>query len=153
MTYPDVIVRATLADLFAPCRVDVKDESNAGVVERYHQAWTPDFRVTSAAGDDLYRWNGFLPPAEFVAQLLMAAGYARLALRDAGGSVAALEELLRRFPTSAVVPEAMYYLAVARFKVSKDRRDLENGFSLLRRRHPNSIWREKQIYEEDTPAP
>jgi hypothetical protein len=148
-----VIVQAALSDHFVPCRIDVKDESNAGVVERYRQAWTPDFRVTSAGGDDLYRWNGFLPPAEFVAQLLMAAGYSRLALRDPDASVALLEELLRRFPTSAVAAEAMYYLAVARFKVSKDRGDLEDGFDLLRRRHPNSIWREKQIYEEGTPAP
>ena len=124
MTYPEAIVQSSLTEQFAPCRVDVKQDANADIVRRYHQAWTPDFRVTNADGDDLYRWNGFLPPAEFAAQLLMAAGYARLALGDAERSSLVLDDLTRRFPTSAYAAEGTYYGAVARFKVTKDRSDL-----------------------------
>jgi hypothetical protein len=149
VTYPEELVQSAISGWFVPCAVNVKDEAMRDVVERFHHAWTPDFRVVDGEGNDLYRWNGFLPPAEFVPQLLMAGGYARLALWEPDRAVEMLQAVLRRFPTSGVAPEANYYLGIARFKASRDREDLHATWRSLQHRYPDTVWREKQVYIED----
>ncbi len=148
MTYPEQSVAATIAAHCVPVQINTQDRSGADIVARYRQVWTPDVRVLAADGFELYRWNGYLPPFEFVPQLLVALGQARLRQHDEGGAAAIYEEALARFPTSAVAAEAQYYLAVARYKASHDGADLMNGWGKLRARYPDSIWRVKQSFSE-----
>jgi thioredoxin-related protein len=72
VTYPNAAVREAIAQRFVPCQIDTLDEANAGLVKKFRQAWTPDLRVLDPDGVELYRWNGYLPPYEFLAQLLVA---------------------------------------------------------------------------------
>jgi hypothetical protein len=115
-------------------------------------------RVLAADGFELSRWNGYLPPFEFVPQLLVALGQARLRLHDEAGA-ALYEEVLSRFPTSAVAPEAQYYLGVARYKAGHEGADLAKAWHRLQTRYPEtwhrlqtrypeSIWRVKQSFIE-----
>jgi hypothetical protein len=148
VTYPEQSVAATITVHCVPVQINTQDGSGADIVERYRQVWTPDVRVLAADGFELYRWNGYLPPFEFVPQLLVALGQARLRQHDEGGAASIYEDVLARFPTSAVAPEAQYYLAVSGYKASHNGADLMNGWSQLRARYPDSIWRIKQSFSE-----
>lgn len=149
MTYPEPEVAATVSQRFVPLQVDVHAEDAKALIERYHQTWTPDLRLLAPDGSELYAWQGYLPPFEFLAQLLAGEGTARLRMAELPRATAAYEEVLRRFPTSAVAAEAQYYLAVARYKTSHDASALIDGWQRLQSRYPDSIWRQKQAFIEE----
>jgi hypothetical protein len=148
VTYPEAEVAATITERFVPCQVNVQAEEAKSLLQRFHQAWTPDIRLLALDRSELYAWQGYLPPFEFLAQLLAGEGNARLRLAELSSAAAVYEELLRRFPTSAVAPEAQYYLAVARYKATHDAPDLTGGWQRLQSRYPTSIWRQKQVFIE-----
>ena len=125
MTYSEREVAATIPALFVPCQVNVQTEAAKAPIQRYHQAWTPDIRLLAPDGSELYAWQGYLPPFEFLAQLLAGEGNARLRLSELTRAAAIYEDVLHRFPSSAVAPESQYFLAVARYKASQFARYLE----------------------------
>ena len=149
VTYPEPAVATAIADYFVPMQVNTLDGSGTAIVERFRQVWTPDLRVLAADGYELYRWNGYLPPAEFLPQLLAARAHALLRLHDEPGAVRAYAEVLRRFPTSAIAPEAQYFQAVATYKHTHEGSDLRATWQKLQTRYPDSIWRIKQSFTED----
>jgi tetratricopeptide (TPR) repeat protein len=150
VTYPETAVAATVSERFIPCQLNVLVEENKAVLDRYHQAWTPDIRILSPEGDELYSWQGYLPPFEFLPQMLAGEGRAKLRLGELERSASVYEEILRRFPTCSVAPESQYFLAVARYKASHDRADLIGTWQRLQSRYPTSIWRQKQQFTEST---
>ena len=148
VTYREPTVADTINERFAPVQVNTQEESARPVIERYRQAWTPDLRVLAPDGYELYRWNGYLPPFEFVPQLLVGQAQALLRLGDLDRAASVYEAVLRRFPTSAVAAEAQYYLGVAKYKASHERNDLSANWDQLQSRYPDSIWRVKQSFRE-----
>ena len=149
MTYPEPAVAEAINTHFAPVQVNTQEDAGKPILERLRQVWTPDVRILGPDGFDYYHWNGFLPPFEFLPQLLAGLAYARLRMHDEAGAAALYGEVLRRFPTSAVAPEAQYYLAVSRYKDTHERNDLAGNWRELRLRYPNSIWRTKQSFMEN----
>jgi hypothetical protein len=129
-----------------PVHINTQEAASLPLVQRFYQVWTPDLRVLSPEGADLAYWNGYLPPAEFLPQLLVA--QALLRLHDEPGAAAVYREVLERFPTSAVAPEAQYFFAVATYKHSHEAADLLDNWRRLQTRYPASIWRVKQSFTE-----
>jgi len=152
VTYSEPAVAQAIEERFVPVQVNVTVDSSKPIVERFRQFWTPDLRVLAADGFELYRWNGYLPPGEFLPQLLAAQAQACLRSQDEAGAAAIYDEVLRRFPTSAVAPEAQYFYAVATYKQSHVADDLLGIWQRLRSRYPESIWRTKQSFSENQPA-
>ena len=150
VTYRERAVADTINERFAPVQVNTQKESAQPVIERYRQAWTPDVRVLAPDGYELYRWNGYLPPFGFVPQLLAAQAQALLRMGDLDRAAGVYEEVLRRFPTSAVAAEAQYYLDVAKYKASHEPNDLARSWDQLRNRYPQRIWRVKQSFRESS---
>ena len=148
MTYPEALVAATITAHCVPVQINTQDGNGADVVARYRQVWTPDLRILEAEGGELYRWNGYLPPFEFVPQLLVALGQARLRLHEEEAATRLFAETLQRFPTSASAPEAQYFLGVAAYKASHEGSDLQRHWHRLQTRYPQSIWRTKQSFIE-----
>ena len=93
-------------------------------MQRFRQIWTPDLRVLDPDGFEYDAWQGYWPPAEFAARILLgrARGLARQQREQEAES--AYEEVLRRFPSSYVAPEAAYWLAVCRYKRTHEAEDL-----------------------------
>lgn len=59
------------------------------------------------------------------------------------------EEIVKRFPTSFVAPEAAYWNAVMRYKTSHQPDDLLGGWERsLRTQYPNALWRMAQAFSE-----
>lgn len=149
VTYPEEAVAQAVNERFVGCRVNTQSDEAKATIERYHQAWTPDIKVLDPAdGTELYHWNGYLPPFECLPQLLAAEAHARLRLQHLDQAAAGYDEVLRRFPTALVAPEAQYFAAVARYKASHEGADLQKGWADLRSRYPDSTWRLKQSFME-----
>ena len=148
VTYPDPAVATTINQHLVPLQINTQQEAGTPVIERYRQIWTPDIRILGADGFEYYRWNGYLPPFEFLPQLLVAEAQAYLRLNQLQQGAALYAEVLRRFPTGVVASEAQYYLAVAQYKQSHEGADLQSGWQQLQRRYPESLWRLKQSFSE-----
>jgi hypothetical protein len=84
VTYPDIIVREAIERLTAPYQIDNSVEANQPLLNRIHHVWTPDLRILDPDGAELYRWNGYLPPAEYTPQLIVAVAHARLRRKEYG---------------------------------------------------------------------
>ena len=149
VTYSDAQVIAIITVRFVPVQINTQEAAGQPLVQRFYQVWTPDLRVLSPNGVDLYHWNGYLPPAEFVPQLLVAQAQTLLRLHDEPGAAAVYREVLERFPTSAVAPEAQYFFAVSAYKHSHNASDLLDNWRRLQTRYPDSIWRVKQSFIEE----
>ncbi|MBV8244451.1 MAG: hypothetical protein JOZ38_00865 [Candidatus Eremiobacteraeota bacterium] len=148
MTYPEAVVAEILSRFSIPLQYNNQEESAKAVVARYHHVWTPDLRVLAGDGSELYRWNGFLPPFEFAAQALAAFAHARLRMLDYAGAEETYQEVLRRFPTAHVAPEATYFLGVSQYRKDPDSNDLRKQWHHLQGRYPQSEWRIKQSFIE-----
>ena len=150
MTYPDESVSADIFNFFVPVQINTQDSSpnTAETVQRFRQVWTPDLRIIDSEGVELHRWNGYLPPTEFLPQLL--AGRAQALLRSDRGDEAAdaYADVLRRFPTSFIAPEVAYFAAVSQYRISHQITDLLGNWDHVQRRYPMSEWRTKQSFIE-----
>src|SRR6516225_62209 len=100
VTYPHIEVRATLMEYAVPIKLDNTDSANNAQLHRLHHIWTPDLRVFNYNGDELYRWDGFLPPAEFVARMLCGFAMAELRSKRFDRAEALYERVLREYSTS-----------------------------------------------------
>jgi hypothetical protein len=134
VTYSDPQVIDTINARFVPMQINTQEAAGLPLVQRFYQVWTPDLRVVAPEGVDLYHWNGYLPPAEFLPQLLVAQAHACLRLHDEPGAVA---------------PEAQYFLAVSAYKQSHQASDLLDNWHRLQMRYPASLWRVKQSFAEE----
>ncbi|MBV9282749.1 MAG: hypothetical protein JOZ41_21950 [Chloroflexi bacterium] len=149
MTYPEPAVAQLVQESFIPVQINTQEEAAKPIIERYRQAWTPDIRVLGPDGFDYGGWNGYLPPFEYVPQLLAAEGRARLRMGDLPRAAEVYGDVFRRFPTSALAPEALYYLAVSKYKASHEGKDLVGTWHRLQTTYPASIWRVKQSFSEN----
>jgi TolA-binding protein len=130
-------------------QIDTTDEANAPLVQRFRQIWTPDLRVLDADSYEYDAWQGYWPPDELAARLLL--GRARSLARQHREQEAesAYEEILLRFPRSYVAPEAAYWRAVCRYKRTHEADDLLGGWArTLQTRYPDSQWRTAQAWSE-----
>jgi hypothetical protein len=83
--------------------------------------------VLDPDGFEYDSWQGYWSPTEFAARILLgrARGLARQGREEE--AEAAYEDVLRRFPTSFVAPEAAYWRAVCRYKRRPPRRLVSNA--------------------------
>ena len=147
MTYPQAFVQTIIADYCVPVQVNNSTDDIKPFLQRFHHVWTPDLRILDADAYELYRWNGFLPPAEFAAQLLAGLGHARLRLRQFEAAETLYADVLRRFPTALVAPEAQYFAAVTAYRKTGEPNGLLHGWHDLEKTYPNSEWTVKQNFD------
>lgn len=148
MTYPQPPVQQAIEKNAIAVQINNAEAQNKDLLERIHHIWTPDVRVLSPDGFELYRWDGFLPPPEFLARMLCGFGYANLRLRRFKEAEAHYIDVLTRFSTSYAAPEAQYYLGVTRYRADPDSNELLNQWHHLASRYPSSEYRVKQSFKE-----
>ena len=148
MTYPQPPVIATIVAHSIPVQVDNSKAENNRFLHDIHHIWTPDIRILYHDGFELYRWDGFLPPPEFMARALCGFGFAYLRLKRFEQAEAAYVDVLTRFSTTYAAPEAQYYLGVTRYRRDPDSDELLTQWANLRSRYPDSEYRVKQSFKE-----
>ncbi len=148
MTYPHDYVSEAIVQYTVPLQIDNTKPENAQLLARVHHIWTPDVRILNDEGDELYRWDGYLPPAEFVARLLCAVAMAHLREKRFNRAEALYVEVLRSYSTTYAAPEAQYYLGVSRYRRDPESDELLTQWANLRSRYPESEYRVKQSFKD-----
>lgn len=147
MSYSQKFVGEIVERHSVAVKIDNSQESAKPLLARFHHVWTPDLHVLADDGAGLYHWNGYLPPAEFAARLLVAFGQARLRLRQFDAADALFSDALTRFPTAFAAPEAQYFLGVTRYRKSGEGKDLLQGWHDLEKTYPGTEWAAKQNFD------
>ncbi len=148
MTYPQQAVVETILAHAVPIQIDNSKAENNRFLHSIHHIWTPDIRILYHDGFELYRWDGFLPPAEFAARALCGFGLAYLRLKRFDQAEAVYVDALRRFSTTYAAPEAQYYLGVTRYRRDPNSDELLTQWANLRSRYPLSEYRVKQSFKD-----
>ena len=68
--------------------------------KRYNAQWTPTILVLDAAGEERHRVEGFLPAADFIAQLALGRAKAAFANGDFAEAERRYREVVDRYPKS-----------------------------------------------------
>ncbi len=148
MTYPQTEVAETILAHSVPVQFDNSKKENNVFLHGLHHIWTPDVRILNHDGYELYRWDGFLPPSEFIARTLCGFALAYLRLKRFEQAEAVYVDVLKRFSTTYAAPEAQYYLGVTRYRRDPDSDELLTQWANLRSRYPESEYRVKQSFKD-----
>jgi hypothetical protein len=138
VTYPDPRVAEFIEHHFAPVRLPVKEHRD--LVDEYLVSWTPNIVIADDRGRIHYRIEGYLPPAEFVARLSLAAGKWLFNRRQYVAAADRFKEVAGRHPRTEAAAEALYWLGPAAYKQSHDPADLRAGWQRLAQECPDSEW-------------
>jgi len=145
VTYPDANVCFSVENYFIPLQVDFN--KNKALVKRFGIKWTPTIVILDADGDEHHRFIGFLPPEDFIAQIILGKGKAEFNLDYLEKAIQCFQEILVRYPKTDAAPEAQYFLGVSKYKASHDPKELKLGLETLQRDYPQSEWTKKaQVY-------
>ena len=138
MTYPDLNVAAILNEYFIPVQVNI--EKSRDLVLKYRPIWTPNLNILDEEGTLVHRVEGYLPPSEFSAMLLVALGHYSIHKKKYAEATPNFEEALQKFPTTTFAPEALYYLAVSKYMTAHKVEDLVSTMRKLQAAYPYSSW-------------
>jgi hypothetical protein len=133
-------VSAFIAQHFVPVKIHAKEQG--ATFERFGIQWTPVLLVLDPEGKEQHRWEGYLPPADFLGQLRLGLAKASFGVARWEESARLFEEVAREHPDADFAPLAVYYAGVSRYK-GGDVTALASTAQLLRLRYPNSSWATK----------
>lgn len=122
----------------APVLFDVTLEKEAA--RRYHADWTPSFVLMDENGNELERWVGYLPPEEFISQLLLSKGLAAFHLARYEEASRLFDEIIEEHYASEFVPEAEYFRGASNYKKTGEEDDLIEACHILKESYPESTW-------------
>lgn len=148
MTYPQAPVIELITQYAIAVQFDNSKSENNQRLQRMHHIWTPDVRILDHNGFEMYRWDGFLPPPEYMARFECGIAMAYLRSKRYDQAERCYVDVLRRFSTSYAAPEAQYYLGVVRYRRDPNSDELLTQWAELRSRYPSSEYRVKQSFKD-----
>ncbi len=137
VTYPTEGMGNFIDLNFIPVQVEV---SNKALMEKYQVTWTPTILVLDADGKEHYRVVGYVPPEEFIPLFMVGKARFYLDTDQHAEARATLEEMLERCPHPRAAAEAIYFLGVARYKLSHDPKPLRAAYDELKAKYADSEW-------------
>lgn len=143
VTYPMEQVQAFINQHFVPFRVMYLDRRD--VRETYGVNWTPTVILVDLRGRPLYRISGFLPPGTFLRQLILGKGYVCIGGERYQEGLGYFEQIAARFPDSPEMPEALYWRAVCRYRLTHKGGTLTEARRELEGQFPDSEWTERTV--------
>lgn len=147
MTYPDAAVIDFINKNFIPLQINVQSGSDLPV--KYRVFWTPTLLVLDPLGTEYYRFNGFLPPDEFLAQLHFGLGFMALERQDYEAASTLLKLTVDRYPGSDIAPEAQYWYGVSEYKSAHKVDALLQAWRKIKKDYARSIWAKKVSFVKD----
>ncbi|MCF6158062.1 MAG: thioredoxin family protein [wastewater metagenome] len=141
MTYPNPAVIEYLNKNFIPVRFNV--QAHTDIVRKNRILWAPTILILDSNGIEYYRFNGFLPPDEFIPHLEF--GLAKMALekQDIKTANRQFRMVVDTYPKSDIAPEAQYWFGVTEFQITHDVCSEVNAWRKITEDYPNSIWAKK----------
>jgi hypothetical protein len=139
--YPNDRVADFINQNFVPIKIHIKENKDA--FGRFGAQWTPTLIVLDPEGKERYRFEGFLPPDDFLAQL--ETGLARSAFEHGQFQQAErrYRDVAQKYPKSEAAPEALYWAGVSKYKATNDPAPLGQAARELKTQYPESSWTKK----------
>jgi len=123
-----------------PVKIHIKEQP--AVFDRFAAQWTPTLVIFDPLGAERHRFEGFLPPEEFLAQLELGLAHAAFAGKRWAEAERRFRQIVDSFSTSDAAPEALYWAGVARYK-GGDANALPETARLFKLKYPDSAWAKK----------
>lgn len=142
-TLPERSVDSYISDRFVPLAYEISEPGSQDLVKRYNVEWTPTFILADDKGNEVYRMVGYLPPNDYLAQLVYGEGKAAFKKDDFDRANKCFNRVVEKYPDSSIAPEAMYYAGVSMFKKSHDASNLNKTYDRLKSKYPDSDWTKK----------
>ena len=99
--------------------------------------------ILDPQGVERFRIEGYLPTAEYRAQLELGLARAAFMRKKWADAEARYGSIVERHPESGAAPEAAYWTGVAQYKSTNDHAALEGTAAQLARQYAQSIWAKK----------
>src|SRR3972149_3554615 len=97
----DAVIGAIERDT-VPVAVDIDTQKE--MCKRYRVEWTPAFVICDNEGNELERWEGYLPKEDFVPQLILSKGLAPFHLQPYAEAPGQSALLIAEHPASELLP-------------------------------------------------
>ena len=137
VTYPDERVAKFLSLNFVPVQLQ---SSHTAMMQKFAVSWTPTLIVLDADGREHYRAVGFFTPEDMIATFMAAKGRWALDTDQLADARALFEEVISCYPDKDAAAEALFFLGVAKYKMSHDPKPLRETYDQLKARFPQSMW-------------
>lgn len=137
VTYSAEEVVAFINNYLIPLRLRTDDDS---VHERYQTIWTPTTMVLDRNGFEVQRKIGFLDPSELIAALRLGLAKVHMNSGEHDTAEMRLKNLIQEFQDSTMVPEAIFFRGVNRYKWKDDPAQLKAAYETLKTEHPENTW-------------
>ncbi|MGQ3684395.1 MAG: tetratricopeptide repeat protein [Candidatus Loosdrechtia sp.] len=141
MTYPNPVVIDYIKKYFIPVRSNI--QTSPDIKNTYRLLWAPTVIVMDSNGVDYYRFNGFLPPDEFIPQLKFGLAKMSLEKRDLKTAREQFTNVVEKYPESDIAPEAQYWIGVIDFQLTNDVNAEISAWKKILEKYPDSIWARK----------
>lgn len=147
VTYPDAAVGDFISKNFISLQINV--QSSSDLPRKYRAFWTPTIIILDSSGTEYYRFNGFLPPDEFLPQLQFGLGFMSLEKQDYKGASVQLKSVVDTYSQSSIAPEAQYWFGVSEYKATHKVDALLHAWRKIKKDYPHSIWAKKVSFVKD----
>ncbi len=129
------------ASYLIPVKVHIKEQP--AVFDRFGVQWTPTLVLFDPQGNEVYRFEGFLPPEDFLAQLELGRAKAAFKRGDFAGAESMFREIVDRYPNTTAAADALYWAGVSRYKATGNAQALKNTAAQFKMRYQDSDWAKK----------
>ncbi len=119
----------------------MKEQANA--FERFEVQWTPTILILDPSGTERYRFEGYLPVPDFLAQLRLGLAHEARALNDWPRAERLYQEFADDPEAGEVAPEALYWAGVSKYKATGDHHALAETGQAFKTRFTDSTWAKK----------
>jgi thioredoxin-related protein len=148
-TLPDRDVVQHAGKRFALGMFEWSEPKSKDLAKKYGIEWTPTFIIANQDGIEAYRFVGYLPPHDFLAQLMLGEGMVGLRKDDFDRAFKCFERVSLTYPDSEAAPQAAYYAGVAQYKRTQDPKMLKKAYDFLSKNRPESDWAKKATVWKD----
>ena len=148
-TLPEKEVVEYAGKRFALGMFEWSEPKGKELVKKYGIEWTPTFLIADGDGNEVYRFVGYLPKQDFIAQLTLGLGKFALRKENYDQADKCFESVAKNYPKTEAAPEGVYYCGVAEYQKTRDPKMLKAAYDTLMKYYPDSDWAKKATVWKD----
>jgi thioredoxin-related protein len=126
---------------FVPVKIHIKEQPET--FKKYGAQWTPTLLVLDPDGTERYRFEGYLPPEEFLSQLELGLAKSAFAREQWKEAEQRYREIVTRYPKTEAASEAQYWAGVSKYKGTGDASALAETAREFKTKYSESAWAKK----------